>query len=148
MYWFSSWLGSFWPLTLRRGISAEIPTSRKSASGELSRLFSRYFEVSIWNLVYTFSRLHNIFNSRFKGMGSLWLQNSLALASSTPGLVFCLLLGVSSYYAHPITGQVTEVTCPVINRAQPKLTRSKRQKTDPGLSVCPSVYPVITWWLP
>ena len=33
------------------------------------------------------------------------------------GTVFCLLLGVSSDYAQPITGQVTEVTCPVIGRA-------------------------------
>ena len=35
-----------------------------------------------------------------------------------PGPVFCLLLGVSSDYA--------EVTCPVIDWAQPELTRSKR----------------------
>ena len=45
--------------------------------------------------------------------------------------VFCLLLGVSSDYAPPITGQVTEVTCHVIGRAQPQLTPSKRQKTGP-----------------
>ena len=51
----------------------------------------------------------------------------------SPGPVFCLLLGVSSDYAQPITGQVTEVTCPVIGRAQPELTPSKRQKTGPGL---------------
>ena len=37
----------------------------------------------------------------------------------------------SSDYAQPITGQVTEVTCPVIGRAQPELTPSKRQKTGP-----------------
>ena len=43
-----------------------------------------------------------------------------------PGPVFCLLLRVSSDYAQPITGQVTEVTCPVIGRAQPELTPSKR----------------------
>ena len=49
-----------------------------------------------------------------------------------PGPVFCLLLGVSSDYAQPITVQVTEVTCPVIGRAQPELTPSKRQKTGPG----------------
>ena len=49
-----------------------------------------------------------------------------------PGPVFCLLLGVSSDYAQPITGQVTEVTCPVIGRAQPELTPCKRQKTGPG----------------
>ena len=48
-----------------------------------------------------------------------------------PGPVFRLLLGVSSDYAQPITGQVTEVTCPVIVRAQPELTPSKRQKTGP-----------------
>ena len=48
------------------------------------------------------------------------------------GPVFCLLLGVSSDYAQPITGQVNEVTCPVIGRAQPELTPSKRQKTGPG----------------
>ena len=33
-----------------------------------------------------------------------------------PGPVFCLLLRVSSDYAQPIAGQVTEVTCPVIGR--------------------------------
>ena len=32
----------------------------------------------------------------------------------TSWTVFCLLLGVSSDCAQPITGQVTEVTCPVI----------------------------------
>ena len=49
-----------------------------------------------------------------------------------PGPVFSLLLRVSSDYAQPITGQVTEVTCPVIGRAQPELTPSKRQKMGPG----------------
>ena len=48
------------------------------------------------------------------------------------GPVFCVLLGVSSDYAQPITGQVTEVTCPVIGRAQPELTPSERQKMGPG----------------
>ena len=48
------------------------------------------------------------------------------------GPVFCLLLGVSSDYAEPITDQVTEVTCPVIGRAQPERTPSKGQKTAPG----------------
>ena len=52
---------------------------------------------------------------------------------SGPGPVFCLLLGVSSDYAQPITGQVTEVTCPVIGWAQPELTPSKRQKTGPDV---------------
>ena len=45
-----------------------------------------------------------------------------------PGPIFCLLLRVSSDCAQPITGQVTEVTCPVIGWAQPELTPSKRQK--------------------
>ena len=49
------------------------------------------------------------------------------------GPVFCLLLGVSSDYAQPITGQVTKVTCPVIGQAQPELTPIKRQKTGPGI---------------
>ena len=53
---------------------------------------------------------------------------------ASPGSIFCLLLGVSSDYAQPITGQVTEVACPVIGRAQPELTQSKRQKTGHGLS--------------
>ena len=35
---------------------------------------------------------------------------------------FSVLLGVNSGYAQPMTGQVTEVTCPVIGQAQPKLT--------------------------
>ena len=36
--------------------------------------------------------------------------------------------GVSSDYAQPITGQVTEVTCPEIGQTQPELTLSKIQK--------------------
>ena len=52
----------------------------------------------------------------------------------SPGPIFCLLLGVSSDYAQPITGQVTKVTCPVIGRAQSELTLIKRQKTSPALN--------------
>ena len=51
---------------------------------------------------------------------------------ASPGPVFCLLFRVNSGYAQPITGQVTEVTCPVIGWAQPELTPSKRQKTGSG----------------
>ena len=58
----------------------------------------------------------------------------------TPGPVLYVFIGVSSEYAQPITGQVTEVTCPVIGRAQPELTPSKRQKTDPGLKAPHKVY--------
>ena len=39
-----------------------------------------------------------------------------------PGLFLCTLLGIRSDYAQPITGQVTEVICPVIGRAQPEPT--------------------------
>ena len=49
--------------------------------------------------------------------------------------VYCFLLGVSSDYAQPITGQVAEVTCPVIGRAQPELALSKRLKMGPGSSM-------------
>ena len=45
-----------------------------------------------------------------------------------PGPVFCLLLGVSSGTAGPITGQITSVTCPVNGQAEPELTQSTRQK--------------------
>ena len=48
-----------------------------------------------------------------------------------PGPVFCLLQGISSGCAWPITGQVTSVTCPVIGWAQSELTPSKKQKTGP-----------------
>ena len=47
------------------------------------------------------------------------------------GPVFGLLFGVSPDYAQPISGHATEVTCPVMGRAQPELTPSKRQKTGP-----------------
>ena len=57
-------------------------------------------------------------------------------ASIRPKPVFYILLGVSSDYVQPITGQVTEVTCPVIGWAQPELTQSKIQKTGPGLIIC------------
>ena len=55
----------------------------------------------------------------------------LVLPLITSGPTFCLLLGVISDYAQPIRGQVTEVTCPVISRAQLELAPSKRQKTGP-----------------
>ena len=43
--------------------------------------------------------------------------------------IFCLLLGLSSDNAQSITGQVTEVICPVIDLAQPELTPSKRDSS-------------------
>ena len=58
-----------------------------------------------------------------------WFQMA-SLQCPNSGSIFCLWLGVSSGYAQPITGQVTSVTCPVIGRAQPELTPSKRQKSS------------------
>ena len=48
--------------------------------------------------------------------------------------VYYMTFGLKDYwnYAQPITGQVTEVTCPVIGCAQPELTPNKRQKMGPG----------------
>ena len=57
-----------------------------------------------------------------KWIAETWLHDKI------PGPLFCLLLGICSDYAQPITGQVTEVACPAIGRAQPELTPSKRQK--------------------
>ena len=56
-------------------------------------------------------------------------RNLQWLSWSWSGPVMRLLLWVSSGNAQPITGQVTEVTCPVIGCAQPALTPSKRQNT-------------------
>ena len=58
-------------------------------------------------------------------------QSSCKGACWSGPLFVCLLLRVISDYAQPITGQVTQVTCPVIGRAQAELTLRKRQKTDP-----------------
>ena len=44
------------------------------------------------------------------------------------------MLGVISDYTQAITGQVTEVTCPVIGRTQPELSASKTQKTGHGVA--------------
>ena len=49
------------------------------------------------------------------------LVNTELAVGSLIGPIFCLLFRVSSDYAHPITGQVTEVTCTVIGQAQPQL---------------------------
>ena len=56
---------------------------------------------------------------------------------------FCVEI-VSSDYAQPITGQVTEVTCPVIGQAQPDLNPSKRQKTDPDQLTCSPPAPCLS----
>ena len=66
-------------------------------------------------------------------MSATWRPFCLGLDVLGPGPIFCLLLGVSSDYAQPITAQVTEVTCPVIGRTQPELTPSKRHKMGPAL---------------
>ena len=58
-----------------------------------------------------------------------------SFTATRTGPVSSPLLGESSDYAQPITGHVTEVTCPVIGQARPELTPSKRQKTGPGLCI-------------
>ena len=63
-----------------------------------------------------------------------------------PEPVFCLLLGVSSDYAQSVTGQVTEVTCPVIGRAQPELTPNKRQKTGPEDNSTNTNLDILMWY--
>ena len=84
-----------------------------------------------------------------------WSVFLLSCHTIKPGPVFCLLVGVSSDYTQPITGQVTEVTCPVISQAQPELTQSKRQKTGPDMifiTVMASFHemylvpPRVLWW--
>ena len=57
------------------------------------------------------------------------IVNTVKVEADPSGPVFCLLLGVSSDYAQPITGQVTS---PVIGRTQPEPTLSKRQKMGPA----------------
>ena len=77
----------------------------------------------------------------------IWFhQTIMPISIMRPGPVLCLLLRVSSDYAKPITGQVTEVTCPVIGPAQPELTLSKRQKTGPGLSLTIFLLIIQIWW--
>ena len=56
------------------------------------------------------------------------------------GPISCLLLGISSDYARPITGQVTEVTWPVIGWAQPEFTPSDTRKTSPGVTIVGSPF--------
>ena len=60
-----------------------------------------------------------------------WLSG--AIFARTSGPVFCPLLGLSSGYAQPFTGQVTEVTCHVIDRQQLEFTPAKREKMGPSL---------------
>ena len=77
----------------------------------------------------SFEKKHFLWIWYYVQVQNVW-WNEISLP---PGPVFCLLLGVSSDCAQPITGQVTEVTCPVIGQTQPELTLSKRQKTGPEL---------------
>ena len=75
----------------------------------------------------------------------IWVHFRQYVLKIRSGPIFCLLLGVSSDYAQPITGQVTKVTCPVIGRAQPELTPSKRQKMGPGDYAQFSPQPLVMW---
>ena len=51
----------------------------------------------------------------------------------TPGPLVCLLHGVSSGCARPITRQITSVTWPLICRAYSEIAPSERQKSNPVL---------------
>ena len=74
LYWFLPCLGNFSPSDgqkhSKRGVRRapsqrhtrfEFQQNQVSASEEFSELFSKYFAVSTWELVYTLTRLHNIF---------------------------------------------------------------------------------------
>ena len=100
-----------------------------------------YMEI-IYRYISTWSNWHEIiiFVSYSNNKCS-WIIINNNNQIPSPGPVFCLLLGVSSDYAQPITGQVTEVTCPVMCWAQSELTLSKRQKTGPELATAPSPHP-------
>ena len=52
------------------------------------------------------------------------MQAHFNIMQHSSGPIFCLVLGVSSDYAQPISGQVTEGTCPVIGRAETEFTSS------------------------
>ena len=60
------------------------------------------------------------------------IRGTLEIRKCFPGPYVFLLLEVSPDYAQPITGQVTEVTWPVIGQAQPEHTPSKRHETGAG----------------
>ena len=86
------------------------------------------FQYAVWKMKSILSRLRCV-NSLSIRRHYLWLCLHVYL---NPFSVSCSR--VSSSCAQPITGQVTEVTCPVIGRAQPELTQSKWQKTGPDVA--------------
>ena len=81
--------------------------------------------VTSMQLVEPFQHSDNTRHSRNNADLTHW---GLLLASAflhvMPGPIFCLLLGISSGCARPITGQVTSINWPVIGWAQ-SLARSK-----------------------
>ena len=64
-----------------------------------ARAILLYFQK--WNVMATYLQLRDPLSMRY------W-------RAANPGPVFCLLLGVSSDCARPITGQITSVTWPMI----------------------------------
>ena len=136
---FSHWLVAWWHQAI---IWANVGFSSKVFCGtHLRPILHKMFKISIckMNLKNTLVKLL----PHFSGANEIKSQ-SCRQKDTEP--VFCLLLWVSSDYAKPITGQVTEVTCPVIGRAEPELTLSKRQKTGPGEQT--AIMPVSTMWSP
>ena len=63
-YWFSSWLGNFWPCDGRKqGDLSRAPRQRK-----VSCFFCTCFEIWTWNLVYTSGRWHQVWVSSQSGL--------------------------------------------------------------------------------
>ena len=102
----------------RRGRECRVPTISPSATCAIQTI--RFLSLPVKG-----PRLFNVLPKHLRDMsgcsterfkGELDLE-TIPDEPLIPGTVFCLLLGVSSDYAQPITGQVTEVTCPVIGRA-------------------------------
>ena len=54
--------------------------------------------------------------------------------------------GQETDYAQPIIGQIIEITCPVIDQAQPEPTPSKREKTGPGQDELDFVVSIASGW--
>ena len=78
-------------------------------------MLTHYRRREVRNSIYRYRKIHIDYRSKF----------SYRFISS-----ISIIYGNTN--ARPITGQVIVVTCPVIGRAQPELTMSKRQKTGPG----------------
>ena len=111
---------------------------------ESTKLLLRYFG-SRWYVVIFYWHSPMVYgewkNLRNREWGLFWMMYYW-----TPGPVFCLLPGVIADYAQPIIGQIIEITCPVIDQAQPEPTPNKRQKTGPGQDELDFVVSIASGW--